>query len=227
MVALSKKPLPTAPSDLSRAALAEAIEHLVPFAAAIENATSGLAKAKASLADAEARLEQARGDLQQARSDQTARSVARAARGEGPEPDGVLREARRAEADAGDDVEIARAIAASLQTALGESEYAARRAKARVDEAAKAILLAEVPRLKTWVLEAEAEHARRGEICAFVVGLIPRHDFNPERNSLSFFAEHHASITGSRDKAAALPWAEALEALQTNASAPLPSLGAS
>jgi len=223
---------------------------IVPPARSAERAT--LADAIAAHADARqaadtarAAAERGRGSLVAAQLKHgTAETALTAAReraiGDMTVPDGSgrtldLRELRRAEADARDDVELCREALTRAEASLVEPERAERYARESVDAVADAVLAGEIERV-----EAAVDEAHRAWTCSLLVAqrlaaaVTPFTGSQAERNFRNFYITRALSwpgpVNGADDaithaKARVLgPWEAARAALLTDADAALPEL---
>jgi len=223
---------------------------IVPPARSAERAT--LADAIAAHADARqaadtarAAAERGRGSLVAAQlmhgTAETALTAARErAIGDMTVPDGSgrtldLRELRRAEADARDDVELCREALTRAEAALVAPERAERYAREHLDEAADAVLAGEIERVEVAVYEAH-----RAWTCSLLVAqrlaaaVSPFTASQAERNFRNFYGVRALSwpgpVNGADDaimqaKARVVgPWEAVRAALLTDPDAALPEL---
>ena len=145
-----------------------------PEREALGRAIAAHTEARTAADTARAAAERGRGSLVAAQlkhgTAETALTTARErAIGDMTVPDGSgrtldLRELRRAEADARDDVELCREALTRAETALVEPERAERYAREHLDEAADAVLAGEIERV-----EAAVDEAHRAWTCSLLV----------------------------------------------------------
>jgi len=147
-----------------------------------------------------------------------------------------LRELRRAEADARDDVALCREALTRAEAALVEPGRAERYAREHLDEAADAVLAGEIERVEAAVYEAH-----RAWTCSLLVAqrlaaaVSPFTASQAERNFRNFYGVRALSwpgpVNGADDaithaKARVVgPWETARAALLTDADAALPEVG--
>jgi len=146
-----------------------------------------------------------------------------------------LRELRRAEADARDDVELCREALTRAEAALVEPERTERYAREHLDEAADAVLAGEIDRA-----EAAVDEAHRAWTCSLLVASRLAAAISPftasltERNFRNHYLGHgltwpgpmnevHDAITQAKARVLG-PWEAALTALRTDPDAPLPQV---
>jgi hypothetical protein len=216
------KAAPAPSRDPARTALADAIAAVRLLERDLESSEAASARAQDIVRAARREADDASDALDAARTSATARLVSAASGGATTAPDSAMREIRARLQGAEDELEIARDALAVVEIAEADHREALRRARKRVDEAAKdALAVAIDPAIeKVARLEAELEAAKAAlwflhlncfdraptEKSASIGGMLPNRQFY-------LHSGHHA--VG--------PWHQALAALTADPDAPLPT----
>jgi hypothetical protein len=208
--------------DERRAALAAAIDEADKADAALLKLRATVARADGAVADA---LER-HGDAAKAvtaASEAHARLFEQAIeQGHPPGRDSAVRDARRVADDAADELAVAKAAAAAMRAKLGNAERRLSDAQKAIMACAQNVAVAALPKLlaQTKILQAELEARRQ------VLSMLS--NFEGHRSEIDDFLEapvlpHTYSGGRPEDHSAAVAWLQAIEALQTDADAPLPA----
>ena len=123
-----------------RAALSRAIDEARARAADADKARATLMRVRKAVADAEGRLAEAEADVEAAKAKHAA-TLLDAAEGDTiAEAPVAMRTARHRAVDAADDLDAARAVLVTAESAVADTEYAERHSAERLDGAARTVL---------------------------------------------------------------------------------------
>ena len=216
--------------DGPRAELADAISTLADATKAADAARRAVGIATGNIADAEAALATAGSAVTSARDVHRDRLVLAASSGQAMTPDTDVRDARAHEIAAKDDVEDARAALTALKEAVADAEYVRRRAEKRVETAVVAVFKA----APITLLLEQADAIQRDLVGRRLVlrhlvfkDLVAAQHLPAVQRFLmdTNLPGGYGSIDYGNDwskHAATQPWLEARDALQRDATAPLP-----
>jgi hypothetical protein len=205
-----------------RAALAAAIEDADKADAALRNLHAIVARADSAVADAQERHSDAARAVTVATETHARLFEAAIEQGHAPGQDSSVRDARRAADDAADDLAVAKAAATAMRAKLGNAERRLGDTQKAVTSCAQNVVLAALPKLlaEAQTMQRELEARRvvprmlgrfedgRSEVDEFLEATVFPYFYNGGR------PEDHPAVT---------PWLEGIEALQTDADAPLPA----
>jgi len=216
--------------SVQRQVLADAIAAHTEACTAADKARSAAERARGGLAAAKAKHSAAEIAFAEVRE----RAIGAATSQDGTPPP-YLKDLRRAEADARDDVEIAAEAVHRAEAALEDPVRTERLTRERLDEAADTLLVGEIERV-----EAAVDEAHRAWTCSLLVAqrvaaavsfFTDSEDARNFRNSygpriLTWpgpMNEAHDAITHAKARVVG-PWEAARAALLTDADAPLPQV---
>jgi hypothetical protein len=233
-----------------RTRLAEALAAAKQTEQAADDARRAIVRAGDAVKKAESTLERARAEIAE-RREQNVRLLTEAAQKGAPvAPSTAIREARRAESDAADHLDIAKTAAADLRERLPELEEAARHSKNMIVVRVDAVIRNAAERQLQQAKAAEAAYVKQRAVLHFmdcpqlnetrpVHGLVPApfesHDFWANDARDEAFAEMKEAIDDFLHRQifsfdaqwnkheAVLPWIRARAALFTDPDAQLPS----
>ena len=211
-----------------RATLADAIAAHTEARIAADKARSAAERARGSLAAAKAKHGTAEGLFTEARE----RAIGAATSQDGTPPP-ELKDLRRADADAADDVEIAAEALTRAEATLVDPERGERYAREAVNAAVDAVLAGEIDRV-----EAAVDEAHRAWMCIILVAqrlaaaVSPFTASQTERNFRNRYLGHGLTWPGPMNEAHEAivdakarvhePWEAARAALFSDPDAPLP-----
>ncbi len=147
------EPAPAPFPSAARATLAAGIDAARQARRTEAEAQEALRRAKERVTASSAGLEAARRAIQTAKEALMTRAAASAISGSALESDRSLRDARAAEAEAQDNLDIARSALGSLEINVRNAELIAQKAGEKVADAARAVLAEDIPRM---LAEAQA-----------------------------------------------------------------------
>jgi chromosome segregation ATPase len=205
-----------------RAALAAAIEEADKADAALHNLRAVVARADSAVADAQERHSDAARAVTVATETHARLFEAAIEQGHPPGQDSSVRDARRAADDAADDLAVAKAAAATMRAKLGNAERRLSDTQKAVTSCAQNVVLAGLPKLLAEAQTMQVELESRRQVLSALS------NFEDRRSEIDEFLEAPVfpyTSSGGRpeDHPAVVPWLEAIEALQTDADAPLPA----
>jgi hypothetical protein len=216
--------------DERRAALAAAIDDADKADTALQKLRATVARADGAVADAQER----HGDAATAvitASEAHARLFEQAIeQGHPPGRDSAVRDARRLADDAADELAVAKTAAAAMKAKLGGAEYRVEQAHKAVVECARNIVAAIAPKLLAEAQQLRSELEARRQILSVLNDMIDSRVINSadrESDVGDFLAgpafPYEFKGDSPVDHPAVAPWLKAIEALQIDAEAPLPT----
>ncbi|MEA2911094.1 MAG: hypothetical protein QOJ15_3175 [Bradyrhizobium sp.] len=231
-------PKKAAPDPL-RATLATEIAELDKAKRDLEAATDVATRMVAGVDAAVAKLDTAKADITAARDAQSAKLVASATNRTDAPTSTLLRDARRREMEAQDELDVARDALKIAEARKSEAELPVPRYQRRVRAAADAVLAGEINRLVDEASVIRDELIRRRSALEFLAFEIVKgknqipleesriirdfEDLVDVRKAAMDFLSRGVGVPGNvRDLPGAQPWLRAHEELMRNADAPLP-----
>lgn len=218
--------------ELARLELASAIEAATLAERAGEASLGAVERAKSLLSRAQTKLEEARAEAATAKQAKTASLIEAAASGAALKPDRSARDARIKEADAEDEIEAAETALATLEASVVEHEVALSRARRRVTAAAENIIKSgSLAHLFEAAKKVQEDLIARRAVLRFLISAdLVSADEKPDLvRFMRLNAEVLPGTVGSTEFSdfdshpAVDPWRQCLEALKSDAAAPLPA----
>jgi hypothetical protein len=221
------RPPPKAAGSPARAELAPAIAEAAEAARREAAAHEAVERARPMVADAAGKLSRAGEAVAAARQAQAGKLVVAATAGSAAAPDRSAQQARVRELDAEDELDAARSALATVEEAVGEPEYQAKKASQRLQAAADAVLAAEVSRLADEAKAIQADLIERRVVFRFLLHEL--RSAGGEMDAARDFMRHNTDLPGTfltwtdwDRHPATTPWATARQHLTQRADAPLP-----
>jgi hypothetical protein len=214
-----------------RAALAGAIAEAQKADTALQNLRAIIVRADNAVTDAEERHGSAVKAVTTASETHARLFEAAIEQGHPPGRDSAVREARRLADDAGDELAVAKAAATAMRAKLGNAEYRLEQAHKAVVDGAQNVAVVELPRLLAEAKHLQSELEGRREVLSALSQMFNRRVINRVDRQLDVEEFLEARVfpytwNGGRteDHPDVAPWLEAVEALQIDADAPLPTV---
>jgi hypothetical protein len=204
-----------------RAALATAIEEADRADAALRDLRAVVARADSAVADAQERHSNAAKAVIAASETHARLFEAAIEQGHPPGQDSSVRDARRVADDAADELAVAKTAATAMRAKLGNAERRLSDTQKAVTSCAQNVVLAGLPKLLAVAQALQIELEARRQVLSALS------NFEDRRSEIDEFLEAPVfpyTLGGGEpeDHPAVVPWLEAIEALQTDADAPLP-----
>jgi hypothetical protein len=215
--------------DERRIALAAAIDDAAKADTALQTLRAVVARADNAVADAEERHGDAAKAVTAASEIQAKAYEAAIDAGYPPVRDTTVREARQAADETADELAVAKAAATGMKAKLGNAEQRVSDARAAVVACAQDVAVAGLPKLLAETQRLQTELEERRLVLSLLNGFDPR-----SRNDVVFRSEVDEFLEApvfpyswnqgrAGDHPAAAPWLEAINALQVDALALLPT----
>jgi hypothetical protein len=214
--------------DPAREALAAAITAWREADAAATKAQDAAERAQSALRAANVAKDDATDALAVAKAGEADRLTEALSRGEASSAGNAIRNARQRLAEAEDAIEAASAAYDRLKAATDMPAYEARRAKERLDECIRQVLVGQFERLVAEAAALQADLGQRRAVLRYLVGRAAdpgasHHDTSVTNflYALPFPLEGH-DLSRIQSAPSVAPWRDAIEALSKDASAALP-----